>query len=378
MMMPTNYTPHGMPYHDPAAIMPAGYLDGEYFEGDETYEGEYGGEYCADCDGDGGACASCLGLGGPACNAHWFDFHAEYMSLERQDVSRRVAFTQQGGNVVLSSDSLDFDQEEAGMRLTASFIFTPGYDLEVTYFGTFDKFHDSASVTGPNNLNSAFSDAATNPAGGFLETDSASFHGIDYASRIHNGEINFRRRWANPQLRAQGSTLWGFRYFRLDEELGHDTVAAAVGESLTYDLNTTNDLFGMQIGGDIYFCVLPGVMLGGEFEAGGYLNHVENYERIVASTVTDPIVSEIDDDDFALVAEASLVSIVQLTKRMRLRTAYTLLYVEGVGLAMENFNPNRNFTAPNTTAPFTPNPEFLNSNGNVFYQGLTGGLEWVW
>ena len=58
------------------------------------------------------------------------------------------------------------------------------------------------------------------------------------------------------------------------------------------------------------------------------------------------------------------------------KLGYHFLYVDGVALATENFNP----TPP---ALFFPPPGVnrtvsMNDNGNVFYHGFMAGLEFMW
>lgn len=399
MMGPPSYSPHGVPFYDPGvspamydSVMAATYeANGlRYYDSDEPYGGGPGaagpamvGDFEQDFDGNCGAdCGrgrrKCAAGCGPNCGGHLFDFHAEYMYLKRDTVSRYVPFTSAGlgGPIILDSDDLDFGNPEHGLRMTASFVCSPGYDVEFSYFGTVDKFEDAAQVEIVDGLFSAFSDFGTDPANGFAETDDADKHRIEYSSRINNGEVNFRRRWANPDFRAQGSTIWGFRYVRLDERLRHHSMDG--GLLLDYKLDTTNNLYGLQTGGDIFFCVFPGVMLGGEVEAGAYYNHIRNQSNITMTQLAGPVDEEVSDQDVSLVAEASLIAIVELTQKCRLRAAYQLMYLDGVGLAMENFNPNRNYTPANSATPFTAINPFVDADGSVFYHGFNAGFECIW
>ena len=388
MGVPLTYTPHGMPFYDPALLAVAydeyaGASEGYY----EEVEGEFNGavegdvdgsfEECSDCGG-GGGCGKFFGAGACACPDHWYDFHVEYMYWRRDTVSRVIPFTSSGtgpGTIVLDSDDLGFDSYEPGIRVSASFVFKPGYDLEMSYFGMFERFEDGAQATGTNDLFSTFSDFGTNPGPtGFPETDEASLHTLAYSSDMHSGEINVRRRWKNANCRLQGSILYGARYFRLVEDLAHDTSDTASGESLEYDLETVNDMIGFQTGGDLYLCVLPGVMVGGEAEAGIYAIRTKNESVMNATTVANPLVEEVETHDVSFVAEASAVTIVQLTRRTRFRGALTVLYLDGVGLATENFDPNR--TGPDVVTPAAM--PFVNDNGNALYYSYTGGLEVVY
>jgi len=369
------YTPHGMPL---PTMMPVSHLEPE-----AEYDGEYAGEGVEDCldcgDGECGECANC----GALCASHWFDFHVEYVQWEREEGSRYIAFSEQGpGTTVLDTNSVDFNGDTVpGIRLTGSFVFTPGFDLEVSYLGMIEKFESSAFVdrTGFDDLFSPYSSFGTAPPAGFEEADNAQFHSVDYSSQLHSGEVNFRRRWAKPKNHFQGSWLWGFRYLHLGEEFRFQS-NTIVPASLDHHLETVNDMLGFQLGGDYYYCLTPGVLVGAEAEAGVYLNRINNQSVINASTVPNLIEEEVTDHDVSLVAEASLITIVQLTRRCRFRGSYQVMYLDGVGLATENANFSRSHSGGGAggTTPFTANPEFVNDNGKLLLQAYTGGLEFVW
>ncbi|OHB75715.1 MAG: hypothetical protein A2W31_09895 [Planctomycetes bacterium RBG_16_64_10] len=335
-------------------------------------------------------CPSCGG--GPyqdgTCAVHWFDVYADFLYLKREDVARTVDFTSDGiqGPIVLSTDSLGFD-EEPGFRLTGTWQISASSHLEATYLGTFNWHSNAVATSNTNNLYSVLSDFGTLPPDGWLQTDQAAQHWLDYSSDLHNIELNWRQHWVGPNYWFQGSFMMGVRYVRLREDLSYLTQVNAHVDpnpppvapelrgpaSMNYQVGTRNHLVGFQLGSDLFACVLPGLMLGGDLKAGIYGNHARQKTTVDATDLVPDLFESASDDEAALVAEGSVMVLYQFRPWLSLRGGYELLYLDGVALAPENFN---------AVAPFPPlnasRSVQINVNGDAFYHGLTAGLEWLW
>jgi hypothetical protein len=329
----------------------------------------------AGCDCGNPHCAGC-------CNPRWWDIQAEFLYWTREEVSRPVDFVSQGiqGPIVLSTEDLDFDHEP-GFRVMGALLLGPGTNVEGGYFG---MFHWSVgdSVTGQNNLFSAIGDFGADPAPpDFPEVRFASFSSINYSSELHNWELNFRRRWVSPNCRFHSSLLVGARYVVLDEDfiyfIDRTLPIPGIGPAMTtYGISTFNDLIGLQTGGDLLLCVIPGVKLGGNIKAGIY--GMEASQRTTINTVrpadtalNQEFIEFTHNDDAAFVGEGGFELILEPTERVTLRAGFQLFYINGVALAPENFNPNLIPPPPNR-------PVGVNDNGDVFYHGLTAGFEYTW
>jgi hypothetical protein len=337
---------------------------------------------CLHCQGRGGLLGDVLGFGGPyddggCCAPRWFDFSLDYMLLTRDNVDRGVDLTSQGigGPIVLSTDQLDFD-DASGFRFTGMFQVTAGGSLEFTYFGTF-HWHKSATVESANDdLFSVLSNFGQVPFGGFAETDNSSLQRIDYSSTFDNFEINFRRRWVAPNCRYQGSWLAGVRYFKLDEDFQYITVNDTAGV-MDLDVNTNNSLTGFQAGGDLWLCVVPGLRVGGEFKAGVFGNHASQGTTIAAPSLPIPFEETMVSNDVAFVTNLDLMMLYRLNYNWTLRVGYQFLFVDGVALASENFNPTPPSIFVGVPGNLIRDPA-INDNGNVFYHGLMLGAEFMW
>jgi hypothetical protein len=368
-----------------------------------------GGQGCQNCGagglfghgghhGDGtwlpnGLLGDVLGLVAPypdgGCAAvRWYDFAVDYMMLKRDNTGRTVNFATFGitGPVALSSDNLDFGSYQPGFRFSAAFQLAAANSLEFTYFGQFN-YNTHATVRSPgNNLFSPFSQFGILPlgiGGGFAETDQADFMQINYTSKIDSFEINWRNRWMSPNCRYQGSWTLGVRHFILDEKLhyasssslnGVPTSTGIVPAQLRDDTVTTNDLTGLQIGTDLWVCLLPGLRVGGELQAGVYGNHMKMDTSITSNLVSNISAGQrLTSDDVSFIGQANLLATYRINYQWTLRGGYQFLFVDGVALATENFNPQ----PPLLGQPF-PVQVVKNSNGNIFLHGWNVGLEYMW
>jgi len=274
--------------------------------------------------------------------------------------------------------------EAPGFRITGTYQVAANSHLEATYFGTFFWRGSAAAGTADHNLYSVLSDFGQQPPGGFLQTDQATLHAIDYTSKLNNVELNWRHHWMSPGYWVHGSWLAGARYVRLEEQFGYFTQVLAHTNPLppnnqrgpadmNYRVSTTNDMIGFQLGGDLFVSLLPGLMVGSELKAGVFGNLADQSTVITATNLNPALVESRRSQDVALVAEASVMAVYQVTPWLSLRGGYQALFVDGVALAPENFN---------TVAPFPPvapsRGPVINDNGNVFYHGFTAGLEWLW
>jgi hypothetical protein len=135
---------------------------------------------------------------------------------------------------------------------------------------------------------------------------------------------------------------------------------------------TTNDLTGIQIGTDAWICILPGLRVGGEFQAGVYGNHM-NINNVYSTNLTPGtgVRERLGSNDVSFIGQTNLLATYRFNYQWSGRIGYQFLYVDGVALASENFNP----LPPLLNAPRATK---INDNGNVFYHGWNIGLEYMW
>ena len=88
----------------------------------------------------------------------------------------------------------------------------------------------------------------------------------------------------------------------------------------------------------------------------------------------DGNVQHLAANDVSFVGQANLLATYRINYQWTLRAGYQFLFVDGVALASENFNP----VLPNINNPFNPRKTIVNTNGNVFYHGWNIGAEYMW
>jgi hypothetical protein len=335
-----------------------------------------------------------LGLVAPypdgGCAApRWFDFAVDYMALKRDNAGRSdQVFSTLGinGIPVVTASDLDFGSYKPGFRFTGAVQVGPANSVEFTYFGQF--YYDAHDrFFAPGALFSVFSEFGNFPFGGFSEFDRADLQRIDYTSTFDSFEVNWRKRWMAPNCRYQGSWTVGVRHFILDESLaffsssitnGFLTGTGAVPARTTVTTDVTNNLTGLQFGSDLWICVLPGLRAGGEVQAGVYGNHMNINNtfasNLIPAAIENQLNERLDANDVAFIGQINLLTTYRINYQWTLRAGYTFLFVDGVALAVENFNP----APPNVNNPFDPREPFTNDDGNVFYHGWNVGLEFMW
>lgn len=383
---------YGQPGYDPQMYggpMPGGMTGGPMsMDAGCPYCGGQGCEFCAGGGGHGhwpnGLLGDVLGLVAPypdgGCAAvRWFDFAVDYMSLRRDNTGRNQVFTSLGTpapgaapNIVLQTNDLDFPNNRPGFRFQGALQVGPANAVEFTYFGQF-SYTSAASVTDlNNNLFSVFTDFGRTPLGGLPEFDQTAFQQIRYNSAFDSFEVMWRQRWMAPNCRYQGSWAIGCRHFILDEKFRYSTSSNLNGQivgngflplTTQTDIDTTNNLTGLQLGTDLWICLLPGLRAGGELQAGVYGNHAGVNTTAGSNALPGTIFRErLVTNDVAFIGQANLQTTYRINYQWTARAGYHFLYVDGVALAPENFNT----VPPNINNPFRPRVPLINDNGNVF------------
>ena len=327
---------------------------------------------------------------GGVATPRYYDVEVGAMFLNRDTDSPILPITSRGvggGNIVLSTNSVELDQIRAGLMAQINLQIGVGSTVEVSYFGL-NRWHESATVTGANDLYSFFTGFGTNPPTGLDDVDRSNLQQVEQTSAIHNGEVNLRRRWAEPNGFFQGSLLTGLRYFDLDEDFTYMT--RGLNNSITgdngqrfgdYSTQTRNQLFGIQAGGDLWYNVVPGIKVGGGLKSGIYGNNAEQASQLTTrdislggiSTTRFNFVETADRGQTAFLTQLSLNAIYRLNHSFTFKSGYELIYVDNVALATENIN-----TVPLGNAIQRANAVRVDTDGEVTYSGFTLGGEFMW
>jgi len=327
------------------------------------------------------------GEGGIATQ-RWFDVSADVIYLARTNSSEVNFNTTSVGitnTFVLGTNSVPLDTLNAGLALQGNIQVGPGSNIEVGYFGL-NKWDNSASAnststTVPHNLFSFLSNFGVLPPGGFGDPDRSLVHTLSYSSSLNNGEINLRRRWAEPSGFFQGSFLMGVRYLALDEQAKFtargafdNTQANNSLRFLDYTTDTHNSLVGFQVGGDLWYNVIPGVKVGVEAKTGIYNNRANQNTAILANSLPDTFSETVAVNRAAYLTQIAPQAWYRLNHSWAVRGSYQFMYIDNVALATGNLNA----IPPTELGVNLGRTAGINTDSDIILQGFTAGAEYTW
>jgi hypothetical protein len=282
----------------------------------------------------------------------WY-FTADAFIVTRNNEAFNQPLASSGGDTLLSTGDMDFAYE-VGPNLTLGYRPTPWDAWEVTYFGAMD-WDSRTSLTGAADLN------LPGALGAALDLNfaNADTMNITYSSVIQNGEFNY--------LWTKGQIMWllGFRYFHLGEEF--DILSTGASGSSAYDVTTSNDLYGGQLGARYR---------GGWrrfnwdfFGKAGVFGNRSVQDQTVSNlggiTVRDTHVTR---GNTAFVGDIGVNLTYSFGKCWSVRGGYNALWVEDVALAPNQLDFTDTLTSGTT----------INTNGGVFYHGAHAGIGCHW
>lgn len=254
-----------------------------------------------------------------------------------------------------------------------------GYDLELAYY-QLDGWRSAVTIT-PNNADECLvmrapgqwiSPAAT-PGGwqGWIQTNQSGMQAFawEYASQLHNAEINVRWDQADSL-----TLLAGVRWVNLSESLLSTLSPATIaGEAPFWVTSTSNNLLGLQLGAEGKLWRRGRFAIEGLVKAGMYDNIAEQTTAVsvIAKQVRSALAAT---NHAAFVGETGLRCTYQVTSHITLRAGYELTWLEGVALA-----PGQIQETYTTTRLFANAVQALgvNSDSGAFYHGATVGLEFA-
>ncbi|MCL4203910.1 MAG: BBP7 family outer membrane beta-barrel protein [Pirellulaceae bacterium] len=319
------------------------------------------------------------------CRPYWNDAcPSVYAQVDALFMTRQPRFAQQPMVVgdeettLLSTSDLDFDFEP-GVRATVGIRHCGGRALEFSYFdlgqGDASAFVEGEFLTFPG-------DVAGNV---FPWMDSV---GVNYSSWLHNFELNLPccsgccesdcgkgKGKSDDDGKGYGpvrcrSFEWfaGFRYIDLGERLNIVGQGAVDGEQGSYNLRTTNHMYGAQLGARLR-------RSQGSFgwEATGKAGIFGNDSQQRQSVTDFPDFTLRNESrsggGVAFVGEVNVSALVRLTDVWNIRTGYNAMWIEGLALAPDQLDFD--FATD-------PSGNQLRNGGGMFLHGVNVGLEARW
>jgi len=335
--------------------------DPEPAEADETVVPEgFGGGWlapgCTECGGQG--CTSCAGTGcgrglcGPVC--HRWAVQVDALMLWQGNIAGRPLFTNAAGVTALDANRA-YPPMSAGPRVGLFFFLDDTHAIEGNYFNV--RPFNGSDVTLPGQ-------ALTEQ--GIAGFSRPGFSGAQLltSAAIQSAELNWRRR----ECWCPVTWLAGFRWVEWNQQA--EIIEYDGGPIGGFLAETGNDLYGGQAGLDIGLWNGGGPFtVNGVGKAGVFYNHA--YQRTASASPAGLAAAAAVADQTAFFGEVGINGSLRITDWLSWRVGYVFFWLSGVAVPVDQFA-----TTNLTGGP--PTATTINTNGSVFLQGVTTGLEARW
>ena len=322
------------------------------------------------------------------CRPYWNDAcPSVYAQVDALFMTRQPRFAQQAMVVddnettLLSTSDLDFNYEP-GLRATVGMRHCGGRALEFSYFGL---CQGDASWFGEGEFLTFPGEVGENV---FPYMDWVR---VNYSSWLHSFELNLPccsgccesdrgKGKGGDGGKGCGSSCggplrcrsfeWfsGFRYINLGEKLNIVGQGAEAGEQGSYNLRTTNHLYGAQLGARLR---RSQGSFGWEATGKAGIFGNDSQQRQTVTDFPDFVLrnESRSGGGVAFVGEVNVSALVRLTDVWNIRTGYNAMWIEGLALAPDQLDFN--FTTD-------PSGNQLRNGGGMFLHGVNVGLEARW
>ncbi len=296
---------------------------------------------------------------------HWFDiptyktyFQADAIWLSRinNSDSRPIAVLLPAGTpTVLTTDAASLQNKfQLGGLFTLGFNLDNVAAVEATYFGL-NHWKNSATVTDPAGT-LGLAGPVLNATTDFAFADRMQ---IDYSSRIHNAEINYKQT-------IEGLTLLtGFRYFSLQEDFNIQSHGFLSGTTSNYNVRAANRLVGWQWGAG-------STAQWGRFSVGAlgkiglFANLAQQKTDFQDQNNTIPLAMyKVQTTPVSVLGEIYVNASYQVLDWLGIHVGYRFIGLDNVAMAPGQLNFNN----------FMP---FINAHEFLLLQGVNVGVEVRW
>jgi len=288
-------------------------------------------------------------------------FQRDNGTLDRSLIDDRIS-----GDSLLSTDNLN-PSTAVGSRLFLGRRLDSGWGREVGYFGVYGMTA-ADSLSGDSNL------FVSGPISSqILPFNDGEISRTTWVSTINSVEFNaFRSRCSGEDC---FELLAGFRYLSVEEQAGISQTCCTTSPggpyTSRYDVQTSNNLFGGQLGARGRYS-WQNWALEGWGKAGIYGN-AENQSQgpLIDPTGSGTLVRSARSataSETAFVGDINVSLIYRLTSVWGIRAGYNLVWIDGVALAPNQWDFSTNADAGTQ----------VSGNSNILLSGANLGLEARW
>jgi len=191
-------------------------------------------------------------------------------------------------------------------------------------------------------------------------------------ARLQSFELN--RHWFKGE---HVRFLAGFRWVGWQETFTLDTFEGAADRTNSYETNCINDLYGGQIGLDMWLLSLPWMRIDSVIKAGAFYNNAVQssfFQWTVTSSSQSVRVGE-SPLNCAFVGELGVTGVVPICSWLDLRCGYFGFWLSGIA------QPTQQLSGQVLTRPIggiQPTEGSINADGGTLVQGVSLGLEARW
>jgi len=283
-----------------------------------------------------------------ACPRTWYA-EADFVYLNRQ--SDEITLF---GDNSKGMDRLGF---ELGGRLTVGRLRDCTEGFEFVYIGPHEWVQSETRVGALDSLNSRFVGA------GGVNVSSFKFAERQwqrYESKLHSFELS-RKWWGWDVI----STSFGLRYMYIGEEIRHVSVDDTDGTG-RFLIGTENNLVGPQLGFELF---KPCGRFRSSFRGKACINANFRHGQIALTNGVGGQQFDNSDDEIriGLLGELGYFVDYQILRNVTIRAGFEMLYLTGIAAA-----------AAQPVGILTPTTGNSITGEEVFYYGVTGGVETTW
>ena len=275
----------------------------------------------------------------------------DILLFDRSDADPRTIVTEVGtGNAILNTADLGYPVS-AAFRFNLVLPGCNGCDVIFNYLGAkFDTETTHSTATASYDF---FEFPALTPATG------TSFQ-TSYMSTLTSVELNTRvRKW------KRFAPLSGLRYIGLVDEFDR---LSADGASEIVASTTSNQMFGVQFGGEALLVNAGSVRLQSIAKFGAFYNNVNlsTGGAVIAGPAFDPVAS-FSSQRVSFFGEVNLELAFQVDQHWAIRVGYTAMALDGAAIAPDQHD---NFNLQSGIGTF--------DYGTLMYHGSYIGFEATW
>lgn len=205
------------------------------------------------------------------------------------------------------------DDAKPGFRFNINWFNEQGSSTELSAFQT-EKFGEPYTVTSDSPITYVFH--FTVPA------NPRNSYDLDYSSRFRGIELNHKK-----PIGSRFTGIAGLRYVELSESFNINSDQGANTSKID------NEMYGVQLGGDLRMFNLGLIEFGATVKGGVYLNHAHIAAATVRASSSEAARFVDNEDELAFVGETMIGAFVPMGPKANLRIGYQMFYLDGVGLA---------------------------------------------